>query len=157
MTNNSNVTSTNKRDAEQILEQFLTFMLEKDMDKWISLWDEHAVFEFPFALPDFPEKIEGKANIYEYIKDFPEKINLFRFTTPQIHHILNSNILVAEFKCEGQVVHTGLPYKQTYISVIEINNGKISHYKDYWNPLVAIESFGGNMIDFLNNSHTLNQ
>jgi len=157
MANNSNVTNTNKREGEQILEQFLKFMLEKDMDKWIDLWDEYAVFEFPFGPSNYPEKIEGKSNIYNYIKDFPKKINLFKFTTPQIHYTLNSNTLIAEFKCEGQVISTRLPYKQKYISVIEITNGKISHYKDYWNPLVAIESFGGNLTTFLDDSPNLNQ
>ena len=51
MNDNLIVNNTNKRDGEQIFEQFLKFMLEKDMDKWIDLWDEHAIFEFPFALP----------------------------------------------------------------------------------------------------------
>ncbi|WP_242647257.1 nuclear transport factor 2 family protein [Priestia megaterium] len=157
MNDNLTVNNINKSEGEQILEQFLKFMLEKDMDKWIDLWDEHAIFEFPFGPSNYPEKIEGKSNIYNYIKDFPKKINLFKFSIPQIHHTLNSNILIAEFKCEGQIINTGLPYKQKYISVIEISNGKISYYKDYWNPLVAIESFGGNLASFLDSSHNLKQ
>ncbi|RAS77482.1 hypothetical protein A4U60_17875 [Priestia endophytica] len=157
MNNHLTVNHINKNEGEQILKQFLTFMLEKDMDKWINLWDEHAIFEFPFGPSNYPAKIEGKSNIYTYIKDFPKKIHLYKFSTPQIHHTLNSNVLIAEFKCEGQVIDTGLPYKQKYISVIEITNGKISHYRDYWNPIVAIEAFGGDLSTFLNSSHHTKQ
>jgi hypothetical protein len=26
---------------------------------------------------------------------------------------------------------------------VTIQNGKVKHYRDYWNPLVAIQAFGG--------------
>ena len=48
------------------------------MEKWIQLWDQDAVFEHPYAPPVFPKKIEGKSAIYDYIKDFPEKIDIVR-------------------------------------------------------------------------------
>ena len=34
----------------------LQSMLEKDMEKWIQLWDQDAVFEHPYAPPGFPKK-----------------------------------------------------------------------------------------------------
>ncbi len=37
---------------------------------------------------------------------------------------------------------TGKPYLQNYISVIETKDGKIVHYKDYWNPLVVLAALG---------------
>lgn len=58
------------RTITDVMEQFLQSMLEKDMEKWIQLWDQNAVFEHPYAPPGFPEKIEGKSAIYDYIKDF---------------------------------------------------------------------------------------
>ncbi|MBB3131354.1 hypothetical protein FHS19_006074 [Paenibacillus rhizosphaerae] len=37
---------------------------------------------------------------------------------------------------------TGNPYNQTYISVVRTKDGPIESYRDFWNPLVAIESVG---------------
>ncbi|ASB89452.1 nuclear transport factor 2 family protein [Bacillus sonorensis] len=133
----------------KVIERFLDSMLEKDMKKWIELWDDQAVFEFPYAPAGFPEKIEGKSAIYDYIKDFPEKIDIVRFTPPVIYQIPDSNTAIAEFECEGTVISMGLPYKQKYISVIKTKDGKIVHYKDYWNPLTVIEAFGGQPESFL--------
>lgn len=54
--------------------------------------------------------------------------------------------MIAEFQCDGHVVETGLPYRQSYISVIETRDGRIVRYKDYWNPLVVKEAFGGSFL-----------
>lgn len=136
------------RTITDVMEQFLQSMLEKDMEKWIQLWDQDAVFEHPYAPPGFPKKIEGKSAIYDYIKDFPEKIDIVRFKAPTIHQTAKSGYSAVEFECEGTVCETGLPYNQQYISLVNMKEGKIVHYKDYWNPLIVIESFGGRLQNF---------
>ncbi|AEI44525.1 hypothetical protein KNP414_06001 [Paenibacillus mucilaginosus KNP414] len=45
-------------------------------------------------------------------------------------------------KAIGRYRETGNPYNQTYISVVETKDGLITRYRDFWNPLVAIESVG---------------
>ncbi|MCY8491027.1 nuclear transport factor 2 family protein [Bacillus atrophaeus] len=135
--------------ALETLKQFLQYMLEKDMERWIELWDDDAVLEFPYAPGNYPKRIEGKSAIYDYIKDFPEKIDISSFTSPTVYRSADTNTMIAEFQCEGRVIATGLPYHQTYISVIETKDGNITHYKDYWNPLAGNESFGGSMEAFL--------
>lgn len=135
--------------VKDIMEHFVQSMLEKDMDRWIELWDDEAVFEFPYAPAGFPAKIEGKSAIYDYIKDFPEKINISHFTPPAVYQTPDPTIALAEFACEGTVIATDMPYNQTYISFIKIKDGKIVRYKDYWNPLTVIEAFGGQPESFL--------
>jgi ketosteroid isomerase-like protein len=51
---------------------------------------------------------------------------------------------VVEFTCDGTVIETGRPYNQHYVALLTFDaNGKILVYRDFWNPLVAIEAFGG--------------
>lgn len=125
--------------SREIFSTFCKSILEKDMNQFVELFDENAVFEFPFALKGFTQKLEGKAAIYEYIKDFPQRFDITRFSEPTFHFTLNPNIMIVEFSiAEGQVLTTGKPYFQKYISVIETRDNKIVHYKDYWNPVVAL-------------------
>lgn len=51
--------------------------------------------------------------------------------------------VVFEFSCTGQGVHTGAPYNQDYISVATLQEGRITRYRDYWNPLVVLTALGG--------------
>lgn len=49
--------------------------------------------------------------------------------------------MVAEFRSTGTALPTGKPYEQTCVSIVRTDgDGLITHYLDYWNPLVAIEA-----------------
>ena len=51
------------------------------------------------------------------------------------------SLAIAEFRSKGTALPTGKPYEQTCISVVRTDgDGLITHYLDYWNPLVAIEA-----------------
>ncbi|MDP4099151.1 nuclear transport factor 2 family protein, partial [Paenibacillus sp. P96] len=58
------------------------------------------------------------------------------------HLTVDPELVIAEFKSVGKHKETGKPYNQTYISVVETKDGKITRYRDFWNPLVAAESIG---------------
>ncbi|NJJ38667.1 nuclear transport factor 2 family protein [Paenibacillus apii] len=125
--------------SREIFHKFCKSFLEKDMNQFIELFDDNALFEFPYAPKGFTQKLEGKAAIYEYVKDFPQRFDITRFSEPTFHFAMNPNIMIVEFEIEeAQVLTTGKPYLQKYISVIETRDNKIVHYKDYWNPVIAL-------------------
>ncbi|WP_025848136.1 nuclear transport factor 2 family protein [Paenibacillus ehimensis] len=125
--------------AQAMMETFMKSMVEKDMDRWIELFDDNVVFEFPYAPDGYTRKLEGKSALYQYVKELPGIIEIDLFTAPAIHQTLDPNVFIAEFGVKaGRAVKTGKPYLQTYISVIETKDGKIMHYKDYWNPLTVL-------------------
>jgi uncharacterized protein len=129
--------------ALEVQERHLALMLEKDMPGWIDLWADDGVFEFPFAPPGFPRRLEGKAAVGDYIKDYPDHIDLAAFHDVQVHETVDPDVLVVEMRAEGRIVATGKPYAMSYIYVLTVRDGKIVAYRDYWNPLVALEALGG--------------
>lgn len=128
--------------AKEIMDTFTSSLLENDFESFISLYDENVVFEFPFAPQGSVRKLEGRQGLYDYISRLPEMVQLLRFSKPEIYFSDATSTFIAEFTCEALVTGTGKPYNQTYISVIKLREGKIVHYKDYWNPLVLLESMG---------------
>jgi ketosteroid isomerase-like protein len=129
--------------ALAVQERHLALMLEKDMPGWVDLWAEDGVFEFPFAPPGFPRRLEGKAAVREYIKDYPKHIDLAAFHDVCVQPTVDPDVLVVEMRGEGRIVATGKPYEMSYIYVLTVRDGKIVGYRDYWNPLVALEALGG--------------
>lgn len=61
----------------KVIERFLDSMLEKDMKKWIELWDDQAVFEFPYAPAGFPEKLKGNPQSMTILRIFQKKLILY--------------------------------------------------------------------------------
>ena len=126
---------------EETMTRFLDLMLAGDISQWMELWHEDAVFEYPFAPPGYPQEVRGKKALFEHFKNFPETVKFFEFTDLQMHPTLNPEILIVEFAGRGKILASGREYNQKYISVMQMTDGKISRYRDYWNPLVAIEAF----------------
>jgi ketosteroid isomerase-like protein len=46
---------------------------------------------------------------------------------------------VVEMRAVGRLVKSDSAYDMTYIAVVTFENGRITHYRDYWNPLVLLQ------------------
>ncbi|SDP25940.1 nuclear transport factor 2 family protein [Lentzea jiangxiensis] len=122
-----------------LIPKALQLLLDKDMAGFAGLWAEDGVVEFPFAPPSWPARLEGRAAIEDYLRDYPETLDIRGFPKQVVHQTTDAGVLIAEFDAEGVVVATGKPYRASYIAVITTRDGEIAHYRDYWNPLLAQE------------------
>ena len=112
--------------------------------EWLSLFDDDAVVEFPFAKEiGFPDRIEGLPNIQKYIESLPAGFEDFEFSDVKIYPHENADSLTAEFKGFIPGNSERPEYRQTYICSFSAKNGKITHYKEYWDPTAVTKFFGG--------------
>ena len=124
--------------AKEILEVFQSSLIAQDYEKWLSLFSEDAVFEFPYAPAGYTQRLAGMEEIRNYMYEFPKLMNILSFSSPDL--IVYKDTIVAEYTCDAVMTGTGKPYRQTYISVINIRDGKITRFKDYWNPMIVLEA-----------------
>ncbi len=110
---------------------------------FVEMMAHDCLMEFPFALPGGVRRLEGRAALAQYIGGLGDIINIERMTLATAHQTMRPGVVILEFEGSGSGVQTGKPYTQNYISVITLRGGHIVHYRDYWNPLVAIEATGG--------------
>ena len=116
-----------------LLQSSMGDRLAPGANSFLDMLAEDAVMEFPFAPPGLPKRLDGKPAIGKYLEGLGEMIRVESFSSPVIHRTLSGFIL--EFTCSGIGTRTGHAYNQGYVSVITLRDGKISHYRDYWNPL----------------------
>ena len=105
------------------------------------LFTEDVVFEFPYAPEGFPRRLDGLAALADHLARLRPMLALDAFTLHAVHP--SGETVIVEFSCEGEGRATGMPYDQEYISVVTLRDGRISRYRDYWNPLVALSALGG--------------
>jgi len=127
----------------------LRLLLDKNIQAWVDLWDDNGVFEFPFAPDGWPKRLEGKAAIADYMRGYPDHIDLHDFPYVEIHQTTAAQTIVVEMRAVGRLVETGSPYDMTYIAVVTVEDGRITRYRDYWNPLVVFQE---SMSDFTRSS-----
>ncbi|HEV7370323.1 nuclear transport factor 2 family protein [Arenibaculum sp.] len=101
-----------------------------------------AAFEFPFAPPGMARAARGRAEIDRHLASLTD-FALDAVSRPAVHWVEGGDAVVLEFEARGRNTRTGAAYDQRYVSVIELRDGRIALYRDYWNPLAVLAAFGG--------------
>ncbi|WP_433272334.1 nuclear transport factor 2 family protein [Actinosynnema sp. CS-041913] len=131
------------RTAEDLFHQSLSLLLAKDMTGYAGLWAADGIFEFPFAPAGYPARLTGRAAIEEYLRGYPDLLDVREITARTVHRTTDPDVVVAEFEAAGRVVATDRPYRMRYAAVLTARDGEIASYRDYWSPLAAAEVLGG--------------
>ncbi len=117
----------------------------KDMRGWANLCAPDVVAEFPFAPEGSPSRIEGRDALYEYLRGYPDVIDVATLPTLRIFATDDPNVAVAEWSVSGRVLTNGNPYEMTYATFATFRDGALVNYREYWNPMVFLEALAGDM------------
>jgi len=126
-----------------LVDQGIDLLLKHDMTGFAGLWAEDGVLEFPFAGPGYPKRVEGRDAIREYLRDYPNLLDIREIVAKTVHETADPSVVVVELTVGGIVVASQKPYELSYIAVITVEDGEIRCYRDYWSPLAAAEALGG--------------
>jgi uncharacterized protein len=106
-----------------------------DVAALVDLCADDVVFEFPFAPPGRPARVEGKPALGDYLKAVSGRMRLEGVTSLEIHETVKPEVAIIEMTMTGTVTATGAPYEQSYVVILTVRDGLIARYRDYWNPL----------------------
>jgi ketosteroid isomerase-like protein len=133
--------------AVELLQGSLDTFLAKDMKGWTDRCDENVIAEFPFAPKGSPARIEGRAALYEYLRNYPSFIDVHKLPTMKIYATTDENVAIAEWSASGHVLSNGNPYEMSYATFVTFRDGLITNYREYWNPLAFLEAMSGSRFD----------
>ncbi|MFJ7205766.1 nuclear transport factor 2 family protein [Streptomyces sp. NPDC098789] len=131
--------------AAELYGHGLRLLLEKDIAGWVDLWAEDGVMEFPFAPEGWPARLEGKAAVAAYMRHYPDHVDLHDFPEVTVHETTVPGTIVVEMRGVGRLVESDSPFDMTYIAVVTVEDGLITSYRDYWNPL-AVQQPGADFV-----------
>lgn len=129
--------------APDVVDRALELLLAHDMAGFAGLWAADGTMEFPFAPDGYPRRLEGRAAVTDYLRDYTDHVDLRAITDRTVHRTPDPEVVVVEFEVDGIAVRTRRPYRMRYISVITVRGGEIAGYRDYWSPLAAAGALGG--------------
>lgn len=128
--------------SQEIFTDILKFIEQDKIREWVDLFTADGVLEFAFPPPGAASRFVGHDELYNHMKHFPELLDV-QFSNLVFHETTDPELIVAEFSGDGKAVPTGNSFHQDYIAVVRTANGKITHFRDFWNPLVILEALGG--------------
>ncbi len=101
---------------------------------FFDLLAEDVVFEFIITVPAYPRRIAGRDNLIDLYRGYHKAFFLDRCFDLRTHRDDDSTVTL-EYASEGRAVATGRPYSNHYVSVVTIKDRKITHWRDYLDPL----------------------
>lgn len=119
----------------------------------LDMMTEDVVFEFPFPMPNGIRQIEGKTALEAYLPKVGAALEIETLTLERALISEGGATAVVEFSCKGRSRTGDVRYDQDYVSVLDLRDGKISRYRDYWNPLIALAALGDGELVNVQNSH----
>lgn len=114
-----------------------------EAEDFLAMCADDVVWEFPFSPPGGVHRLEGSAAVKAYLPKVADLISVSGGSLTAVHRTTDPDVTVLEFEVTGTGIATGLPYDQRYICVVRTRDGRIVHFKDYWNPLTLLSAVGG--------------
>ena len=128
------------QEGEKIFKQLL-LAFSYNADSVIHLFDKNSVIEFPYAVSLKTAERLNYNEYYNYLKKGLPNMPNIKFKNAIIYPTIN-NAFWAEAHGEVTIPSTNKLYKQKYVMYFIIDKGKISHYREYWDPIEGIKAFG---------------
>jgi ketosteroid isomerase-like protein len=123
-------------------------IIEKGLDgiadggHFFDLLAEDVVIDYIITTPDYPRHVEGRTTVAELYRPYGGIIVLHRCYDLAVHHDTKTGVVVLEYASEGRVVASGAPYTNRYISVLTISGRKVTHWRDYLDPVAVFNALG---------------
>ena len=103
---------------------------------------EDAVFEYVISVPGYPRRIVGREAVAELYSGYGETMVLHGSDELAVHRDPEASVVVLEYTVHGRAVRTGRAYDNHFVSVITIKDRKITHWRDYLDPVAVFDAIG---------------
>lgn len=70
-----------RRSAHDLVDQALDLVLAHDMSGFADLWAVDGTMEFPFAPSGYPQRVEGREAVREYVRDYTDSFDVREITS----------------------------------------------------------------------------
>jgi uncharacterized protein len=105
---------------------------------------EDAVLALPYAPAGTPREIAGREAIMDYISLLADYIPPGVFTDHRFDTLASDpGHVIAWYSAKTKLVTTGRDYENTYVTEIEIRDGKVTRYAEFFDPINWIVAQGG--------------
>jgi limonene-1,2-epoxide hydrolase len=84
----------------------------------------------------------GQVSVGELYRDYGKTIILHGSDELAVHRDREASVVVLEYAVHGRAVSTGRPYDNHFVSVITIKDRKITHWRDYLDPVAVFDAVG---------------
>ena len=123
-------------EARTIALQFLNAVASRDCDRILGLCSDQVVFEWPMV----NERVTDPEVFRAQVAPVLAPMEGLTFHDVVVDDMSSPNEVTLRYRGSATMSTTGRPYRQTYISQIHVDEGKVTLFREYYNPAVLSEA-----------------
>ena len=108
-----------------------------DGEHFFDIVSDDVVYEVLYDFPGWPRMVRGRADLLVQFRGYGDAIELQSADALIMHRTDNGRVVVIEYEVHGTILATGVKYDNRFCSIINIENRKIAHWRDYMDSLAA--------------------
>jgi ketosteroid isomerase-like protein len=112
-----------------------------DGEDYFDLLADDVVFEYVISVPGYPRRAEGRQAIIDLYSGY-DYMTVHTADNLRVYRDPRSSVAVLEYEVHGESAQTGRPYNNHFASVITIKDNKVTHWRDYLDPIAVFDATG---------------
>jgi uncharacterized protein len=108
-----------------------------DGEHFFDIIDDDIIYEVLYEVPGWPRVIQGRTDLMGAFRGYVDNIALQSADQLITHKTDRGHIIVIEYEVHGTILATGVKYDNRFCSIIQIEDHKITHWRDYMDSLAA--------------------
>jgi ketosteroid isomerase-like protein len=114
----------------------------KDIAAVSEIVAEDIVMDLPYSPEGYPKRLIGKKDFTHHMESGLAAYAKVKFINMRFWDMADPGLISVQFQGETELP-SGSRYSNDYFCMFEIREGKLHSWLEYYNPLVALEAFGG--------------
>jgi ketosteroid isomerase-like protein len=124
----------------RIIEEGLAGLV--DGEHFFDLLAEDVVFEYVISVPGYPRRVQGRQAVADLYRGYGDVMVLDGADGLAVYRDSGRSVVVLEYAVHGQAVRTGRPYDNHFVSVITVEDRRVTRWRDYLDPVAVFEAVG---------------
>ncbi len=124
-------------------------IIEKGLDglvdgpHFFDLLHEDVIVDYVVSVPGYPRRVVGREAVAELYRNYGTTgIVLHSADELAVHLDREASVVVLEYAAHGRVTPSGRAYDNHFVSVITIEDRKVTRWRDYLDPVAVFDALG---------------
>lgn len=134
--------TTNVHDEKALVREWLDITAMGPAEAWDGKASDDLVIRLPYAPPGVQEEMRGFAAARENLSHHWGTKKSFEWHDVAIRATDEPGLYVTTARSEVEL-NDGTPYRNSYVMLTRVRDGKVVEHSEYFNPLPVLEMIGG--------------
>jgi uncharacterized protein len=109
-------------------------------EDYFDLLADDVVFEYVISVPGYPRRVEGRQDVIDLYSGYDDYMTVYTADDLRVYQDPEASVVVLEYQVHGESVGTGRPYNNRFVSIITVKDYKITHWRDYLDPIAVLDA-----------------